>query len=196
LADYVMSQTLGAGQDQRKRSGGQADDDPGNLEDASGAFKRAGQRCRHEISCYPGADVHDRTGGPGRGIIQGTVNQAAQPFRRTIQQVRCLGLRKAPRRLPPCDAELALHPRRSVVSGSSRDLFAPVLAHARVLVLDAERFDHVDVGLAARTSDLAPDQHETSGQVPAAAFDGAPHRFTVRQPVGGQPNKGDRLPRG
>jgi len=66
LAGFIMGETLGAGYDQRMRSGGQADDDPGKLADASGIFKRRGQRCRHIISRDTGTDGNDRTCGTCR----------------------------------------------------------------------------------------------------------------------------------
>ena len=62
-ASFIMGETPGAGHDQRMRSGGQADDNPGELAGASGIAKRRGQRRRHILGRYTSADLRDRACG-------------------------------------------------------------------------------------------------------------------------------------
>ena len=66
VASLIMGQTMGAGNDQGMRPGGQTDHDPGNLADAGGLFNRSGQRFRQEIRCDAGAHAHERTCGTCR----------------------------------------------------------------------------------------------------------------------------------
>ena len=60
IPSFIVGETLAAGYDQRMRSRGQADGDPGNLANVSSSFKLRSHRCRHEFGRYTGAD------GPGK----------------------------------------------------------------------------------------------------------------------------------
>jgi len=75
----IVGEKLGTSHDQGMRSHRHTNNDPSNLADLSGSFKRRSHWLRHETGCYTGAEGHDRALGTCRrcDISQRMLNQAA-----------------------------------------------------------------------------------------------------------------------
>ena len=60
IAKFIVGQTLHARYDERMCPSDRADDDPGDLADANGAFNRRNRLCHREIGGYTSSERNER----------------------------------------------------------------------------------------------------------------------------------------